>query len=58
MVGDKPSDMAASLSAGISINYFLCSDPTTELPLVLDKKIKKFCDISSITTHFSEKAVK
>ena len=56
MVGDKPSDMEASLSAGISNNYFLCSDQTTEPPLVLDKKIKKFCDIPSITTHFSEKA--
>lgn len=53
MVGDKYSDMEASISAGVSNNYLLCSDQKTTLPPILDKKINKFLDIPSITSHFS-----
>ena len=53
MVGDKMSDMKASLAANVAFNYLLSSPFDIEASKELDQRVSLVSDLATITSHLT-----
>ena len=51
MVGDKKSDVEASVAANVAYNYLLCSPPDVNMSKELDQRVTLASDLAAITSQ-------